>query len=54
MVGILSAQLAIAVYDIIIYQQVIPKLIWSVDTLWLDFQGERELYQSCKHSLYHM
>ena len=49
MVGILSALLAIATYDILIYQQWIPKLIWSVDTLWLDYQGERGLYMACEH-----
>lgn len=29
----------------------IPRLLWAVDTLYLDFSAERELYLSCKKQM---
>lgn len=41
--------LAIDVYQILIYQQLVPILLWTNDTLFIDYQAEQSLYAACKH-----
>lgn len=40
--------LALSQYEIMIYKQWFPKMIWANQTLELDFQAQRQLLLSCK------
>ena len=48
LLAVLTILLAFTTYKIIIYEQVIPRLVWSLDTMRLDYQGERSLYVQCE------
>lgn len=50
LIAVLTVLLILSTYKIIAYETVIPRLVWAVDTLYLDYEAQQRLTAECRFS----